>query len=194
MGVPRARILSAALCLIAVAESPVRGDSRVIDLEQSTLTVHASKAGLFSAFADNHVVRAPIARGTVQDAPPLGVDIVVRTANMRVLDPGLSPAKRAEVQTRMLGREVLDAERFEEITFASTRVEPEGQDVWRVVGELTIHGRTRAVTVSVARRDGHYRGAAVIRQRDFGIEPISIAGGAVKVKDELRVEFDIVAR
>ena len=26
----------------------------------------------------------------------------------------------------------------------------------------------------------------------FGIQPISIAGGAVKVKDELRIAFDIV--
>lgn len=194
MGARRAHPLSAALCLIALAGSPAGADSRLLDLEQSTLTVHVSKAGLFSAFADNHIVRAPIARGALQDAPPLGIDIVVRTADMRVLDPGLSPDKRAEVQTRMLGPEVLDAERFGEITFASTRVEPEGQDRWRVVGNLAIHGRTRAVTVSVARRDGRYRGGAVIRQRDFGIEPISIAGGTVNVKDELRVEFDIVAR
>jgi hypothetical protein len=192
MGDLRARMLAAAVCF--VAGSSAGGDSRVIDLEQSTITVHVEKSGLFSAFADNHTIRAPLARGTIRDTSPLGVDIVVRTADLRVLDPNLSPAKRAEVQTRMMGTEVLNAAQFSEITFASSRVDPEGEDRWRVAGELAIHGQTRPVTLTVTLRGGHFRGAAVIRQRDFGIEPISIVGGTVKVKDELRVEFDIVAR
>jgi hypothetical protein len=33
-----------------------------------------------------------------------------------------------------------------------------------------------------------------LKQRDFGIEPVSVGGGTVKVKDELRVEFEIVAK
>jgi hypothetical protein len=31
-----------------------------------------------------------------------------------------------------------------------------------------------------------------VKQTDFGIVPISIAGGTVKVKDEIKVDFDIV--
>ena len=73
-------------------------------------------------------------------------------------------------------------------------VEPAGTDRWRVAGRLTIHGQTRPVTVAVNRQGGSYRGSAAIKQRDFGIEPISIAGGTVKVKDEIKIEFDIVAR
>jgi hypothetical protein len=46
----------------------------------------------------------------------------------------------------------------------------------------------------VALQDGRYRGTVVLKQRDFGITPISIAGGTVKVKDELKVEFDIVTQ
>jgi len=34
----------------------------------------------------------------------------------------------------------------------------------------------------------------VLKQHDFGITPISIAGGTVKVRDELKVEFDIVVK
>jgi hypothetical protein len=37
---------------------------------------------------------------------------------------------------------------------------------------------------------GHF--APFLRQSDFGILPISIAGGTVKVKDEVTIEFDIV--
>jgi hypothetical protein len=31
-----------------------------------------------------------------------------------------------------------------------------------------------------------------LKQTDFGITPISIGGGTVKVKNELRIDFDIV--
>jgi hypothetical protein len=43
----------------------------------------------------------------------------------------------------------------------------------------------------VARSDGRYFGDIQIRQRDFGITPIRIAGGTVSVKDELKIEFQI---
>jgi hypothetical protein len=39
---------------------------------------------------------------------------------------------------------------------------------------------------------GHYRGSASFKQSNFGISPIRIAGGTVKVKDEVKIEFDIV--
>jgi len=92
----------------------------------------------------------------------------------------------------MLGPDVLDSARFPEITFRSTTVEPAGAGRWRVTGELRLHGRVRSLAVTVAGRDGHYLGTFALRQRDFGIEPISLAGGTVKVKDELMIEFDIV--
>jgi hypothetical protein len=47
---------------------------------------------------------------------------------------------------------------------------------------------------AATRANGRYRGRVAVKQRDFGINPISIAGGTVKVKDEIRIEFDIVAR
>jgi hypothetical protein len=44
----------------------------------------------------------------------------------------------------------------------------------------------------VMRVNDKYRGEVAIKQRDFGIEPIKVAGGAVNVKDEIRVQFEIV--
>jgi hypothetical protein len=40
---------------------------------------------------------------------------------------------------------------------------------------------------------GRYVGRFALKQRDFGITPVSIAGGTVRVKDELKIEFDILA-
>jgi polyisoprenoid-binding protein YceI len=128
----------------------------------------------------------------MSEEAPLAIELAVRTADLRVLDPDLAADKRAEVQSRMLGPEVLDTARFAAIAFASTAIEPAGSDRWRVTGHLTIRGQARTITFAVARVNGRYRGEVAIKQRDFGIEPIRVAGGTVKVKDELKIQFDIV--
>jgi polyisoprenoid-binding protein YceI len=50
------------------------------------------------------------------------------------------------------------------------------------------------VLAEVTGEPGHYRGSATVRQTDFGIKPVSVAGGTIKVKDEVRVEFEIFGR
>ena len=49
---------SVALVLSMVAATALNAERRPIDTERSTLTVFAYKSGLFSAFADDHVVRS----------------------------------------------------------------------------------------------------------------------------------------
>ena len=187
--------LSAVAVSVAILSGTVtdaQRETRPIDVEHSTLTVLVYKSGLFSAFADNHVISAPIAGGSISEEAPLNIDLTVRSADLRVLDPGLAPERRAEVQTRMIGSEVLNVAKFPEITFASTTIESAGTDRWQVTGRLTIHGQMRLIAFSVVRLNGKYRGEVVVKQRDFGIEPIKVAGGTVKVKDELKVQFEIV--
>lgn len=173
-------------------EAPLRAEGRAIDPAHSTLDVLVDKSGLFSALADNHVIRAPIADGRINDDGDLLVELFVKSAELTVMDPGLSADKRADVAARMHGPSVLDSAKYPTIHFVSERITPEGPSQWRVAGALTLHGVSRPVSGLVTLRDGHYRGSMSIRQRDFGIQPISIAGGAVKVKDELRIAFDIV--
>ena len=165
------------------------GQPRPIDTG-SKLLVHAFKSGLFSGLADNHDIEAPISEGTI-DEGELRVRFVVESSAMKVLDPKLSEDKRKEVQDRMQGPEVLSSARFPKITFESTKVERTGQGMLRVDGRLSLHGVTRPVTVSVKTENGRYVGTSMLSQRQFGITPISIAGGTVKVKDELKIEFDI---
>ena len=76
--------LTLALPLIAA------GQGRPIDTAQSKLTVYVYKSGLFSAFADDHVIDAPIAAGTLSGSPPLSVSIcqvpTASTARTRTLE------------------------------------------------------------------------------------------------------------
>lgn len=186
--------ISLAFALAAVACIGLGAQSRAIDAQRSTLTVFAYKSGLFSAFADDHIIRAPIAGGSISDTGTLAVEIKVRSADLVALDPNLSASKRAEVQARMVGPEVLDVKQYPDITFASTGIQSASAGRWTVSGQLTLHGTTKPITFAVMQQDGRYRGTVLLKQSDFGIKPISIVGGTVKVKDELKVEFDIVAQ
>jgi hypothetical protein len=49
------------------------------------------------------------------------------------------------------------------------------------------------VAGNVAAESNRYAGSTTVSQRDFGIDPIAIAGGLVKVKNEVRVDFAILA-
>ena len=79
----------------------------------------------------------------------------------------------------------------QEIVFKSNAVEVLGPSQWSVRGELALRGQSRPVTAEVTEKAGHYTGRATVKQTDFGIKPVKVAGGTVKVKDEVRVEFDI---
>jgi len=165
-----------------------------IDTAHSVLKLRVFKSGLLSPFAHNHEIEAAIAEGTVHLSSDPGVDLKVRARELRVIDPGVSPKDRGQTQATMEGPEVLDVKRFPEISFQSTSVQKKGERHWTVRGNLTLHGQTSAIDLEVADKDGHYQGSALLRQRDFGMTPVSIAGGTVRVKDEVKVEFDIVLK
>lgn len=180
-------LLASAVALVAAAAAQ---EARAIDTTRSAITIHVGKAGLFSAFGHDHTVRAPIASGSVDQAAGV-VSLTINSGELVVLDPDLEPDKRAEVQATMLGPKVLDAERFPVISFRSLSATREKQNAWRVRGELTLHGVTRPVEFRVMKEGDRYQGTASLKQRDFGITPVSVAGGTVKVKDELRLTFEV---
>jgi len=172
--------------------TPAAAQPRAIDAQRSTITIHVFKSGLFRAFADNHLIQGPVAAGVIDDSAAPKVHLVINADRLRVLDPGLSPGDREHVQARMLGGEVLDRARFPEIRFQSKIVERADADGWLVRGDLELHGQVHQVAVKVTREHGHYTGRTTLRQTDFGITPVSVAGGTVKVKDEITIDFDIV--
>jgi hypothetical protein len=65
-------------------------------------------------------------------------------------------------------------------------------------GRLTLHGVTNnqpviarvAVFGEMLRASGDF----MLNQTDYRIKPISVAGGGLKLKNELKASFEIVAR
>ena len=173
-----------------------------LDLAASKITIHVQKQGLFAAFAHNHIISAPLASGHL-DAEKRTINITFRAQDMKVLDPDASDSERSTIESTMKSAQVLDPARFPEITFASTSVEspaaeaagtPSATAHYLVRGNLTLHGVTRPVDISVTLSAAHYTGKVELKQTDFGITPVKIAGGAVRVKDVIEIDFEIVTK
>jgi polyisoprenoid-binding protein YceI len=86
---------------------------------------------------------------------------------------------------------VLESNAYPQIAFRSTRVRQESDSVWDVTGDLTLHGVTKPVSVEVTREGDAYVGRARIKQAEFGIRPIRIGGGVVRVRDKLEISFRV---
>ncbi|MEI9976243.1 MAG: YceI family protein [Ignavibacteriota bacterium] len=178
-------MMFAALVCSAAGAQP-----RTIDAAKSTMTIHVYKTGMLSALGHDHEISAALASGTV-DIAERKVELTVNAATLRVQDPKASGKDREEVQANMLGAAVLDVENHKEIRFHSTAADPAGPGIWKLRGDLTLRGTTHPVALDVHERDGHYVGTCRLNVTDFDIKPIKAAGGAIRVKDEIAIDFDI---
>jgi YceI-like domain len=177
--------------LLAMLTGCCLAASSPLDVEHSMLTIRVFKKGLFSSFAHDHEIAAPLSSGTMDAATP-SVEVHFDAGRLKVLDPDASAGDRAKVQETMLSDKVLDAARFPEIGFVSRIVKPSGENTYAVEGDLTLHGVTHPLRLEVSLRNAHYTGSVTLKQSDFGITPISLFGGSVKVKDVIEITFDIV--
>src|SRR5512135_2280214 len=161
---------------VRLAAAPGRGE----------IVVNVLKKGLFSNLAHDHHFVAGRFRVTAtldEERGRLGpFEVVVDAASLRDRQPELSDADRDKVNAQAVGPEVLDAARFPEIRLAPG---PAGEAALRraadgglegdLPGVLSLHGRSRGVTVPVqaARQPVGWRvrGAVRFLQSDFGIEP-----------------------
>jgi polyisoprenoid-binding protein YceI len=177
---------------IASLASLAAAQGKAIDVQRSSLVIHAGRAGLFSAAGHEHWISAPIFSGAVDEtgATP-SVRFVVKAARLEVRpEKTLSASDYAQVQSNMQTK-VLESARYPEIVFQSTRVERSGRDSWKVNGNLTLHGITKPLTLDVLRENSAYVGTVRIKQTEFGIQPIRVGGGLVTVKNELDIRFEV---
>ena len=52
---------------------------------------------------------------------------------------------------------------------------------------------SRRIQAEVHRAAGAYTGCSTIKQSDFAIDPVSVAGGIVKVKNEVEIQLVVVS-
>jgi len=170
----------------------------------SHFTVRAFASGMLSSLGHNPTIairgykgEAVFASANLQEA---SVRISIPADLLEVADD-VSQKDRTEIETR-LKQEVLETSAYPEIIFESSQVTPttlsENLYAVQVTGNLTLHGVTRAETitaqVTLAGDTLRAFGECSIQQTNYGIKLVSVAAGALKVKDEVKIAFDISAR
>jgi polyisoprenoid-binding protein YceI len=178
----------------------------VIDSSASAVQVHVGKSGVFGFAGHTHEVAAERFEGRV-DADPddlarSSVELSFEASGVKVSAQGEPEGDAPKVHEVMAGPKVLDVSRFPAIRFRSRQVAgrraADGAYELQVSGEISLHGVSRTVTVPVrVELSGTTltaSGRTALPQRAFGIEPVSAGGGTVKVKNEVGIEFCIVAR
>ncbi|HEU4414825.1 MAG TPA: YceI family protein [Candidatus Angelobacter sp.] len=174
-----------------------------IDAGVSRITVRAFATGLLSAFGHHPVIaahdftgEAEVAEDSLEHAV---VHLTVRSGLLTV-ENDISDKDRKEMQ-RAMREDVLEAEKFPEIKYDCARVSGSGENgqyAATLNGDLTLHGVTRnqeiAVRAFVMGNMLRASGEFTLRQSDYRIKPVSAVGGGLKLKDEVKVTFELVAR
>jgi polyisoprenoid-binding protein YceI len=97
-----------------------------------------------------------------------------------------------------------DLENHPKITFTSTKVDKTDEDVYILLGDLTINGKTKPVSVEWELTGtstdpwGGFRvgfeGKATVNRRDWGLAwNVALDKGGVLVSEKVKLEFDIAA-
>ena len=77
-------------------------------------------------------------------------------------------------------------------TFTSSRIIRSGSSGGAIEGTLTLNGKSQPVRLQVTEpAPGRYRGSGTVLQSAFGIKPYSGFFGALKLRDEVVVEFEV---
>src|SRR5580765_5666783 len=122
-GGTRMRKLTCALILVLACHLAA-AQAADVDGGRSSIMVKVEKTGLFSAFAHNHTIQAPIASGKL-DIEKRTAALTFNAKEMKVLDEGVKDSERADIDQTMKSDKVLDVQRFPEIRFASTSITPQ---------------------------------------------------------------------
>jgi len=174
-----------------------------IDASRSQFTVQGVAEGMLSMFGHNPVIAICGFGGDVRCVPgtleSASLLMLVQANSLAVVNK-ISDKDKREME-RGMREDVLEVARYPEVVFMSTKVAAnrtaEGRYGARINGSLSLHGVTRdhqinaQVTVngSSLRAQGEFQ----LRQTDYNIKPVSAVGGTLKMKDELKLSFDILA-
>lgn len=191
-----------------------------LDAAASRLHIHVFRAGRAAGLGHNHVLSAPRLQGRVwlpaaalqggaQALAPSQAEFLLRLDELQLDEPALRAALGpgwasmlsaeavAATRANMLGPTGLQAQAFPWVRLRALRLVGEAPKLALEV-EVQMHGQSRTQWLALEARLEparlQLRGALVLRQTDFGLQPFSVGAGLLAVADELLLEFDLLAR
>lgn len=175
-----------------------------IDPRRSDLMVRAFSGGVLWFKGHDHFVRPSDFSGEVELTPgaitPASLRLTIRAASLKETRPIFKP-KEKQIINKELRDIVLEPTKYSEIIFKSTEVtgklNEKGHYEAKIGGDLTLHGVTRHIVipadVTIDGNNLRARGDVEFNRSDYNIKATEALGGKIKVRDNLKLTFDIVA-
>ncbi|MBB4842025.1 hypothetical protein HNP55_000520 [Paucibacter oligotrophus] len=189
-----------------------------LDAAASHLHIHVFRAGRAAGLGHNHVLSAPRLQGRIwlpaaalqggaQALAPGQAEFLLRLDELQLDEPALRAAlgpgwastlsAEAVAATRANMLAGLQAQAYPWVRLRALRLVGEAPKLALEV-EIELHGQSRrqwlAVEAGLEPDRLRLRGALVLRQTDFGLQPFSVGAGLLAVADELLLAFDLLAR
>ncbi len=209
-------LVAATMSLPPAAGDPSRGRTKAavrksvepgqIDLERSRVYIYVDKTGL----GHEHAIEGKIKSGEIQFGAKANAGLIEfdmtsfvadseRSRKFVGLKGSTSASTQQQVNTNMLGADVLNTRRYPTATFtiasAVLKKTTSGAASCELKGDFALRGKARSLTLNAqllpSSGSRHLRGEFTILQTEYGITPYSTALGAIGVADRLKIWGDI---
>jgi polyisoprenoid-binding protein YceI len=176
----------------------------VIDKGVSRFSVQAFATGLFSSFGHSPKIGIRDFNADIQFVPDTFekafLRVTVQTGVMEVLDE-MKKDDQQRLEREMYDK-VLDVAHFPVAIYESREitVQKVSGDLMtaQVTGDLSFRGVVQTLplraNVTILGTNLRIAGDFALRQSDYGIKPVSYAAGALRLKDEVKFTFDLIAK
>ena len=160
--------------------------SHTIGPSNGSLKVKTGKEGAAAKMGHNLVLVVNSWEATVEggDSPSIKLTADPGSVEVESGEGGAKPLgdkDKADIK-KTIGSKVLGSS---EISFTSSEVTDS-----QAKGDLSIAGSSSDVTIPISVSGDKISGSTTLNQKDFGIKPFSTMMGALKVKDQVTVEFE----
>lgn len=176
-----------------------------IDLSQSRVTATLTQDGFIARRYPTHRVEVKNFSGKIEvserDETRIAVEVEAESKSLTNADEGMSEFERREFHN-VLNNLALESDKFPRIKFVSVSVSDARKSgetrAFTLNGDLTLRDSTKRVsfpvTVTIAKDQLRATGAAELKQTDFGITPYSGKLGLIRIGDQVKIDFAIVAK
>lgn len=189
-----------------------RAGGKVLTLapQDSEVRMYVFRAGPAGKLGHNHVLSAPRFVGFLylpsDKADDARFDLAFRLDELEIDNPShrsslgpafsstIQPEDIASTREHMLGADNFQADRFPLVRIHSLQIS--GELPWLAAKvQIQMHGQQRDMWIPLEVEGSperlSIRGSFVVRQSDFGVEPYSLLGGLLSVRDEVVVDFKL---
>jgi polyisoprenoid-binding protein YceI len=176
-----------------------------IDLSQSRVIVTLTQEGFIARRYPTHRVEVKNFSGKIEvserDETRIAVEVEAEAKSLTNADESMTEFERREFHN-VLNNLALESDKFPKIKFVSASVSDARKSgetrVFTLNGDLTLRDATKRVsfpvTVTIAKDQLRATGEAKLKQTDFGITPYSGKLGLIRIGDEVKIDFAIVAK